>query len=121
LSELFYHRLALKLHRTVPELLATTTSMELTKWAGYYIHEPFGNEWAAFAKLAGWIAATGGHKDPTAVERDFPPARYEKPLEQLIEEAKAEEQTEEQIKAQLAKINPNLFRPLSELDGGNGK
>lgn len=102
MSELFYHRLAALLHRTVPELLATTTSMELVKWAAYYLHEPFGQEWAAFAKIAGLIAVAGGIEDPAGVERRFPPARWEP--EQDQGEALLPEQTEEEIRAQLAKI-----------------
>lgn len=110
LSEKFYHRLALAMHRTVPELLATTTSMELTKWAAFYIHEPWGNEWAAFAKLAAWVAASAGHKDPDAVERSFPPVRYEPPITEEDFDA-VPQMSDEEIRAQLMKLGPDLFRP----------
>jgi len=92
----------MQLGRTVPELLASTTSMELTNWAAYFIHEPFGNEWRAFAKLAAWIAAAAGHRDSDAVIQEFMPARYEKSLEELI--AEDVPQSEEEIKARLTRF-----------------
>lgn len=90
----------------MPELLATTTSAELVQWAGYYVHEPFGNEWRAFAKLAAWIAAAAGHRDTEAVQKEFLPIRYEKSLEELM--AEDVPQSDEEIKQRLAKFGDHF-------------
>lgn len=89
--------------------------MELVRWAAYYVHEPFGNEWAAFARLAGYVAAGGGHRDPESVERNFPPVRFERPIE---EEVEREQQSPEEVAAVLGRVMAQL---RSRNDGGGDR
>lgn len=96
LSRKFYHRLALALGRSVKELLATVDSEELTWWAAYYIHEPWGMEWMQTARVATTVAWSAGAKDVD--ERSFLPVFYDRPM------------TEDQIKNELLKLG-NLFQP----------
>jgi hypothetical protein len=105
------------MNRTVPELLATTTSMELAYWAGFHVHEPFGNEWAAFAGLAKYLAQIAGYSEAgcEAVQKGFPPVRYEPPVEEQIAEAEAKlepVQSQEEIREQLAKLG--IWNPVKE-------
>lgn len=96
LSRKFYHRLALAMGRSVKELLATVDSEELTWWAAYYIHEPWGMEWIQTARIAATIAWSVGAKDVD--ERTFMPVYYERQM------------TEDQIRQELAKLG-GLFQP----------
>jgi hypothetical protein len=102
LSKRFYHRLALKLGRSVKELLATVDAAELVDWAAFYIHEPFGQEWSQTAKIAAVVAWSAGAKNVD--ERTFLPVYYER------------EMTEEQMAAELMKLG-SLFQPAEKPEG----
>jgi hypothetical protein len=99
LSKVFYHRLALALGRSVKELLATVDSRELVDWAAYYIHEPWGQEWAQSARIAATVAWSAGAKDVD--ENTFLPVVYERQM------------TEEQIQMELMKLG-GIFTPEQE-------
>jgi hypothetical protein len=102
LSGVFYHRLALAMRRTVPELLESMTSAELTDWAGYYALEPWGNEWRAFARLAAWVAASAGSRNSEEIERGFMPVA---PIEDDEPDAPPEpQQTPEERRAVLRRV-----------------
>lgn len=113
-QDIFLHRLALALGRTVDELLDSISYPELVRWGKYYALEPFG-EWPANMRAA-QIVATLANINRDSKKRSRPYEIQEFELFRRKPKRKKERTTEEILEEIEAGDEPSHMNPKQETD-----